>query len=397
MKILNEVYRMYACAFPSRYVGAILLCAVYAAPANAVSKFVQRLPNGGAFSCSTCHTSVPKTNQFGKDFKSNGKNWSAILAALDSDGDGFTNGAELLDPNAFWTQGDPDPGNSAHVTNPGDPSSVPAPPEPTVTPTATPTPTVEVPPTATPTIPVETPPTATPTLVPQAPPVGVEVITLDAQTDELLIAATNGYQAPVYSFTDFPQGAPDSALMGDGRGICVFVSEGSGFTLYGPVVNVGPGKALIQCSVYAESPDVSAAVAGLSVPDGGGLSGQNGSVAVNMPTKATQFANRWELLELVYDPDGDALSPIFQVVSASSELVKVYLDQITVTPLQDLSPSDLAALLQRAAIAPGVNDGNTSGNNGGDISSGGGSGDDDDEGDDDSGDDDDDDDEEDDD
>ena len=50
--------------------------------------------------------------------------WGPALASLDSDGDGVTNGSELQDPNGTWSTGQPAPGNSADVTNPGDPSSV---------------------------------------------------------------------------------------------------------------------------------------------------------------------------------------------------------------------------------------------------------------------------------
>jgi hypothetical protein len=45
--------------------------------------------------------------------------WNSTLAAIDSDKDGRTNGAELLDPNGTWTIGAADPGNPALVTNPG--------------------------------------------------------------------------------------------------------------------------------------------------------------------------------------------------------------------------------------------------------------------------------------
>ncbi len=51
--------------------------------------------------------------------------WTPELAALDSDGDGFTNGEELQDPNGVWTAGTADPGDINLVTNPGDSSSVP--------------------------------------------------------------------------------------------------------------------------------------------------------------------------------------------------------------------------------------------------------------------------------
>jgi hypothetical protein len=53
--------------------------------------------------------------------------WSYIYA-LDSDGDGYSNGQELLDPDGVWTPQSPDPSDPELVTNPGDiddfPSSI---------------------------------------------------------------------------------------------------------------------------------------------------------------------------------------------------------------------------------------------------------------------------------
>ena len=45
--------------------------------------------------------------------------WGPELASLDADGDGVTNGQELLDPFGIWTSGSPNPGNSSSVTAPG--------------------------------------------------------------------------------------------------------------------------------------------------------------------------------------------------------------------------------------------------------------------------------------
>lgn len=78
-------------------------------------------------SCQLCHTSIPAKNAFGADYKSHGHNFQAI-EALDSDGDGFSNLAEIQA--GTW---------------PGDPSDKPSAPTPTaVAPTPTPT-TVPVP------------------------------------------------------------------------------------------------------------------------------------------------------------------------------------------------------------------------------------------------------------
>jgi hypothetical protein len=71
-----------------------------------------------AFSCGVCHTSVPSLNPFGNDYLNSGLNLSPTLRDTDSDGDGYTNIAEI---NA--------------VTNPGDRNSHPAPVTDTTVPT----------------------------------------------------------------------------------------------------------------------------------------------------------------------------------------------------------------------------------------------------------------------
>lgn len=93
---------------------------------------VMQIPNGSLNRCLNCHLSLSggSRNPFGQkieqSFLSSGKVvWGAELAALDSDGDGYTNGEELLDPNGEWKQGDSNPGESNNVGNPGDPTSRP--------------------------------------------------------------------------------------------------------------------------------------------------------------------------------------------------------------------------------------------------------------------------------
>lgn len=88
------------------------------------------IPNGATFSCSNCHNRAsgggPRT-PFGNDVAAIVQGpggvpfWSRTLAEKDSDGDGFTNGEELGDPD-----GDGVPIAGATVTNPGDPNSKPA-------------------------------------------------------------------------------------------------------------------------------------------------------------------------------------------------------------------------------------------------------------------------------
>lgn len=96
---------------------------------------VSKIPNGNKFSCANCHVNPfggGARNAFGKAVESRvtpgGTQdfWDSQLASLDSDGDGFSNGVELQDPNGTWRPGQPNPGNSNMVTNPGDPNSKPS-------------------------------------------------------------------------------------------------------------------------------------------------------------------------------------------------------------------------------------------------------------------------------
>ncbi|HJL15514.1 MAG TPA: MopE-related protein [Sandaracinaceae bacterium LLY-WYZ-13_1] len=78
--------------------------------------------------CITCHDNAdggsgcatpPCLNAFGTDFDTGGRAWSAALAAMDSDGDGYTNGEELGDPDGTWTVGDAAPATCGCATRPG--------------------------------------------------------------------------------------------------------------------------------------------------------------------------------------------------------------------------------------------------------------------------------------
>ena len=96
------------------------------------------VPNNNGDPCLTCHATFGGSprNSFGLEIESNflsvpgaGGNvqWGPDLAAIDSDGDGFTNGEELQDPNGAWSQGQADPGDPNLVSNPGDAQSTPPP------------------------------------------------------------------------------------------------------------------------------------------------------------------------------------------------------------------------------------------------------------------------------
>lgn len=93
--------------------------------------YVTRIPNGSKNTCLNCHSSLQGGNNtvisFGAAFRTNQFLWNATLAKMDSDGDGFTNGQELQDPNGVWkrTDANKNPGTPSLVTNPSDKNSKP--------------------------------------------------------------------------------------------------------------------------------------------------------------------------------------------------------------------------------------------------------------------------------
>lgn len=133
---------------PLLLVLALLLTA--SKPAQSRDFRVNFIPNGNHFSCNTCHVFAGgDRNAFGLQVQAlvtpgGGQHfWGPDLAALDADGDGFSNGEELQDPEGLWKVGDPAPGMIHLVSNPGNPDSMPPvtpSPTPSETPTATPTP-----------------------------------------------------------------------------------------------------------------------------------------------------------------------------------------------------------------------------------------------------------------
>ena len=115
-------------------VAVLFLGGVVADEANARSKRVRQVPNGSAASCNTCHTAGGGSplNPFGIEIVTNFLTaagppgdviWGPELAALDSDGDGASNGAELGDPDGTWVAGDDNPEGEAF--HPGDSESTP--------------------------------------------------------------------------------------------------------------------------------------------------------------------------------------------------------------------------------------------------------------------------------
>ena len=96
---------------------------------------VSKIPHGNENACANCHVNPGgggARTPFGEAVNSlvtpGGQEnfWSPSLAAVDSDGDGYTNGQELQDPDGTWQPGQAAPGDPALVSNPGDPNSIPA-------------------------------------------------------------------------------------------------------------------------------------------------------------------------------------------------------------------------------------------------------------------------------
>ena len=97
---------------------ALFALTAAASPAAARPFRGQQLPAGAALGCNGCHNGN-QLNPFGlvmeERFLSPGALssadalWGPELAALDSDGDGATNGQELGDPDGTWLPGDPAP------------------------------------------------------------------------------------------------------------------------------------------------------------------------------------------------------------------------------------------------------------------------------------------------
>lgn len=75
---------------------SILVGANSFASSNELKKFKAAFPASGEIAkCAVCHSTMPKLNPFGTDYKAAGKQFTEALLKLDSDGDGFTNQSEI--------------------------------------------------------------------------------------------------------------------------------------------------------------------------------------------------------------------------------------------------------------------------------------------------------------
>ena len=124
---------------PATFILSLLIGRVLAFPS-----FQPNIPNGVAFNTGGLQAtalghvggSLPSkdSNQFGVDYQSAGGDWQNGLCQADSDGDTFSNGVELGDPNCTWVSGQTpplpissDPTNAASVPRSGE-ITVPLPP-----------------------------------------------------------------------------------------------------------------------------------------------------------------------------------------------------------------------------------------------------------------------------
>lgn len=105
-----------------RYFVVFLATFAFSATAEAREFRVNQVPNGPDFSCNVCHEpgNTGYVNPFGvqvlEHLSQQNVQWEE-LAQLDADGDGYSNGLELGDPDGTWRRGDPHP--NVNPTHPG--------------------------------------------------------------------------------------------------------------------------------------------------------------------------------------------------------------------------------------------------------------------------------------
>ena len=316
----------------ARFLQIVLLFAMwlfFADPQLSIARSfrINYIPNGLVNLCSNCHINPGgggARNAFGLAVEplvaqnANAEFWSSTLAKLDSDGDGFTNGQELQDPNGTWKKGDTNPGDAKLVTNAGDANSHPAGQEPTPTLASTPTPIV----------------------IPTLPVLGGIIHALTINEFDKTSLADNGWAEIPGGFDSAPPGtiAVESALNAnipsskDGKGLLFTVKPGQvAFAYAKQAVVTNGGPALLRLTVRATSAGASLALAALrgSIADPALL---DGSIGMDFPKSTKAMVDREYRLVMLYEPDqGTAINPVIQVASNSkTETVSVYVDKLEV-------------------------------------------------------------------
>ena len=142
--------------------------------------------------------------------------------------------------------------------------------------------------------------------------------------------------------------------MSDGKGMQLTVGIGQGKVIYGPPMNVGSGKCLLELSVWCTGPGAALALAALDIPEDSGFEGINGSMSSNIEIDSGALAGAWHRFSLVYDPARDGFIPLFQAVSTGQETVAIFVDRMKVVNLAQAQAEgyDLAELLGLPATEP---------------------------------------------
>ena len=135
----------------------IWLIAIFLAGVGARQSYVDLIPNGanvyrnGVYWSAIGHSDAAGSQgriNFGSEFATAGYQWTSDFCHADSDGDGFSNGAELGDNDCIWTMG-ATPSRTTDITHPGFADSKPSTPATTNPTTSSPPPATSAPPPST--------------------------------------------------------------------------------------------------------------------------------------------------------------------------------------------------------------------------------------------------------
>ncbi len=151
-----------------------------------------------------------------------------------------------------------------------------------------------------------------------------EPVTLGLDSDEgLTIDVPEEYTRATYTFGSLPLRNREPT-----QGLTVTLNADEGIIFYGPAIETGPGEVLVECSVWCTGPDVGLALVATNLPDY--------SMMANLPANGEKYRDGWHTIRLLYNPDDDRLMPAFQVVSRGPSTTTVYVDEIRITPTQNL-------------------------------------------------------------